>query len=288
MNVTENQGNRSTPPKKSHALSAIPLALKKFFSSLKTAIKPDAKVVAHKEFLAKQDRIITKLYGNQAIEVRAGFFAGLRYVNLKLKKSVPSALLPKLIGSYEDELTPVWNEVLKTDYDIIIDIGCAEGIYAIGFALKYPRAIVYAFDINENARQLCAEMARINGVEDRVVVGTEYHATSLQQLRTKASHRILIISDCEGAEFDLIDPVKEPLLLQCDLVVECHDFIKRGISDVILRRFEKSHHVKITQSNNSKDVSRYPLIKELEEQEKRLAVSEFRPEVMNWIHLLRK
>src|SRR5947209_10340484 len=42
--------------------------------------------------------------------------------------------LPKLLGCYEAELHPAVNEALGKDYAAVINVGCAEGYYAIGFA----------------------------------------------------------------------------------------------------------------------------------------------------------
>jgi hypothetical protein len=246
------------------------------------------RIKARQDFLAKQSRIIEKLYANGPVCALGGVFEGLRYVNLTLKNNVPSALVPKLIGSYEDELTPVWDSVFKNGYDIIVDIGCAEGYYAVGLAIKNPGARVFAYDINENAQKLCREMAVVNGVADRVSVSSEFRSDSLRAINTGGKSRTLIISDCEGVERELMDPVQDPSLLDCDLIIECHDFISRGITELIQSRFRQTHQQQIVRSERVKDPARYSLIQALDDAEKRLSVSEFRPEVMNWLYLTRK
>ena len=60
--------------------------------------------------------------------VRNGFFKGMKYVTFK---SAGSSLFPKLLGSYEIELLPVFAGLQKNKYDDILDIGCAEGYYAV-------------------------------------------------------------------------------------------------------------------------------------------------------------
>jgi methylase of polypeptide subunit release factors len=52
----------------------------------------------------------------------------------------------------------------------VIDIGAAEGYYAIGFARRLPAARVIASDLDPVARLLCWLLARRNGVGDRVSV----------------------------------------------------------------------------------------------------------------------
>ena len=64
-----------------------------------------------------------------------------------------SSCVPKLIGSYEEEVHPIIEEIIRRRYSIVVNIGCAEGYYAVGFALRIPDAIVYAFDVDTTAQQ---------------------------------------------------------------------------------------------------------------------------------------
>jgi 16S rRNA (guanine1207-N2)-methyltransferase len=53
----------------------------------------------------------------------------------------------------------------------LIDLGCGYGPIAVTMALRAaPDATVWAVDVNERARALCAENAEANGVGDRVRV----------------------------------------------------------------------------------------------------------------------
>src|SRR5438876_11547620 len=63
--------------------------------------------------------------------VSNGSFRGMAYV----PEAVGSSLLPKLIGSYEQEITPAIEEMVAKRPPRIIDIGAAEGYYAVGLAL---------------------------------------------------------------------------------------------------------------------------------------------------------
>ena len=51
-----------------------------------------------------------------------------------------SVLIPKLLGSYEQELQPLLQRLAAQNYSEIVDIGCAEGYYAIGLGGCFPRA----------------------------------------------------------------------------------------------------------------------------------------------------
>ena len=63
------------------------------------------------------------------LTVKNGPMAGLKYPSFS---SFGSSIFPKLVGTYENELAPIINKLNATQYKLIIDIGCAEGYYAIG------------------------------------------------------------------------------------------------------------------------------------------------------------
>ena len=101
----------------------------------------------------------------------------------------------KLIGSYEAELHPVINELLNKSYDHIINIGCAEGYYAVGMALFGKSPKVLAYDTAPLAQALCANMVKLNKAENKVDIGGTCDHSLLADLTKKHS---LILIDCEG------------------------------------------------------------------------------------------
>ncbi|MDZ7906445.1 MAG: class I SAM-dependent methyltransferase [Cypionkella sp.] len=70
----------------------------------------------------------------------------------------------RLLGVYEATLHPVIEDICTCDYAQIIDVGCAEGYYAVGLARRLPAARVFARDSNPIAREKCAQLAALNGV----------------------------------------------------------------------------------------------------------------------------
>ena len=73
-----------------------------------------------------------------------------------------------------------------------------------------------------------------------------------------------MISDCEGCELELLDPVEVPQLRAADLIVELHDALDAEISKTILGRFASSHEATVVNAGNrSPDVDRYPALAKL-------------------------
>ncbi len=56
------------------------------------------------------------------------------------------------------------------DRGLILDMGCGYGAIGITLAKAYPGLTVYMVDINRNAVKLAKLNAKLNGVEDRVVI----------------------------------------------------------------------------------------------------------------------
>jgi ribosomal protein L11 methylase PrmA len=201
-----------------------------------------------------------------------------------VSEAVCSSLVPKLIGSYEAELNETLAILFKKDFKRIVDIGCAEGYYAVGLAMKLPEAQVYAFDIDAKARELCRQLALANNVGDRLIIESECNHERLRELTTE---RTLIVSDCEGCELELLQPDLVPGFRNCDLVVELHEMVTAGITETILNRFLDSHEITLIDSE-TRDASQYPAIKHYPAAVRATAVAEFRDTRMQWAHMSAK
>lgn len=177
-----------------------------------------------------------KLVQDYAGVVQSGPFAGLAGVDAVLE----GCHVPKLLGSYERELHPLVERIVATGYATLVNVGCAEGYYAVGLARRAPSAIAHAFDSNEGAQEACRRLAVLNGVADRVRVGGTLAGSDLPAL---VAGRTLLVCDIEGAEGELLDPDAFPALRAMDVLVECHDCFTPDLSATIASRFAASHAI---------------------------------------------
>lgn len=150
------------------------------------------------------------------------------------------AEITRLLGAYEAGLIPVIETIIASAPDVIIDIGSAEGYYAIGLARRLPGCRILARDIDPAAREKCRTMAEANGVGDRVEIGGAFGHADFDLC---ASARSVVICDIEGAEDALLDPVLAPGLLQADILVETHIDKTSDLDHKIARRFEATHRI---------------------------------------------
>lgn len=209
-----------------------------------------------------------------------GPFAGLHYPTLE---SAGSPLFSKLLGSYERELHPWFEAADATGYRSVVDVGCAEGYYAVGLARRWPQATIHAYDIDARARSLCAEMAAANGVAERVKIGAHCDAATLRAIDLPAPS--LIIADCEGYEAELLSEALIGELAQHDFIVELHDYYDVTISTTLKQRFAATHSVTSTFSvDDTQKVHqyRYPELEPWEMQDRRVLLAE-RLAVIEWI-----
>lgn len=233
-------------------------------------------VAARKQIVANR---LAESCGARPI-VRSGPFRGMVYPEMR---SAGSALVPKLLGTYESELHPFIESLADIQLQTIVDVGCAEGYYAVGLARRFPNAPVLAYDIADEARRLCAEMAGANGAS-RVKVRGLCDRQQLLALDPLATH--LIIADCEGFEKQLFDREVARHLSRSYLLVELHDFKDRSISQVVPGYFSGTHEVTLIPSIDDREKAVRYSAEELDLSdpfEREVAFAENRPEGMAWM-----
>jgi len=211
-----------------------------------------------------------KLEAKTDLIVPYGPFAGMRCTT--------SAVLPRLIGSYESELHDTIQFLVGRAYERVINIGCGEGYYAVGFARLLPPAQIIALDPEPIAQTSCRALAEANGVINRLTIMGKCTPDVLKELVRPGA---LIFCDCEGDEIQLLDPIAVPDLLNCDMLVEMHDFLVPTASATLLNRFRATHTTSII-SKSSGDPQSYPILDSLTDFERLFALCEFRPGPTPW------
>ena len=208
-----------------------------------------------------------------------GPFAGMKY------EARPGGNVPKMVGCYELELHPVIEKIVARQYASIVNVGCAEGYYAVGLAMRSPASRVYAYDIDAESRRLCEKLAVENECGERVCVRGRCDAGELVNVLT--ARPALVFCDCEGFELELLDPRQAPALKQCDILVELHDNFVPGLSEKLLPRFAATHEIEKTRSVPRRAGLR-PELAMLSDRDQARALGEGRLGVMEWAWLRAK
>jgi SAM-dependent methyltransferase len=156
----------------------------------------------------------------RSVLVFAGPFYGMSYV----AQSCGSAWSPKILGTYELEIAPIFDGRYLAQFDRVVDIGCAEGYYLAGIGSLLRRGsnkkvqgvslVGYDTDVQsmDTARalaernQLMFELHNRRLTKDDVLEGRSFY-----------------IVDIEGEEQRLLDKVFFSRAWQSDFLVEIHD-----------------------------------------------------------------
>lgn len=222
--------------------------------------------------------LASRLADQTASMVQSGPFAGM----LLDVGTMPVHVTPKLLGTYENELTESIDDTICRAPEIVINVGCAEGYYAVGFALRLSDATIYAFDADPKARKATIRNASLNGVDARVHVSGVVHARELEGLLQRG--RALVLMDCEGAEFELLHPEATPSLASADIIVELHPHRRPTVEETIIARFCSTHMIeRIVQRSIDAKLARAPSL--LDVAERRAAVDERRSRDICWMFL---
>lgn len=166
--------------------------------------------------------------------VLAGPFKGMTYP----VRAAEGSRAARLLGAYEASLFPVIETLIARAYPLIIDVGCAEGYYAVGLARRMPGSTVMARDLDPAARQLCADLAAANAVT--LQIGAEM---THRDFAICAAQPTAILCDIEGAEAALLDPILAPGLRDADILVEVHEGAQPGLVATLTARFAPTHTI---------------------------------------------
>ena len=218
-----------------------PSAAKKLYRLLRSRLPAVRNQIEAQKFaaMARDARVLeylTLLFAKGSPEISNGPFKGMSYI----ASAKGSQLLPKLIGCYEEPIHDWTEEIVKAGYQRIIDLGCAEGYYAVGLKLRSPRTEVFAFDTDSSA----IEVAKLLALKNQINV-TFGGLCDHSLLESTIQGRTLVFCDIEGGELGLLDPEKVPSLRSADLLVEAHDCFVCGITETLIERFHMSHRISI-------------------------------------------
>ena len=187
--------------------------------------------------LVDHTHLLVETYG---AAVMSGPFKNIRYP--------PRSLLrhsgPKLLGTYECEVYAFLELAISALPNVVIDIGCAEGYYAVGLAKRLPAAKVYAFDIDPWARRRTREMAMLNNVQNLEVAGE----CMRDWLISHAQGSAFIVMDCEGCEAHLAANAVTDLKASSWWMIELHELASPGVTERLRSFFASTHRVELITS----------------------------------------
>ena len=182
--------------------------------------------------------------------IQAGPFAGMRYpVELLTRADCP---VGKMRGSYELELWAALERMVAAlrsrSPTAFVDLGCADGYYAVGLARSVPDLEVHAFDLAASARAATRALAGANGTHVHL-----HGAADPKALTRLAPKTVGLICDIEGAEVDVLTAEVATALRTSHVIVEMHEGLRPGSCDILLERFAQTHHAELIDQRHDDD-----------------------------------
>jgi hypothetical protein len=246
----------------------LPLTSKKKFKRMKRTIKNvlqkvfvnDIVYKLYGPFIYVTDRIkasrvnyITKARSKEltalADEIFAdkiicnGPFKGLKFSSTA---SLASSTYSKLLGSYESEIHPFIDQVLQNKYKVVINIGCDDGYYALGFAKYLKGTPVKAYDINKAALIKAYDLSVKNELQNQISFFGGFFSGDIEKL--DAHVKALFLVDCEGEEKHIFTKLNVHKLINADLIIELHINVYPDLENYFREIFAATHHIKIANS----------------------------------------
>ena len=238
----------------------------------------------------KRKKLSKKIFEEADGIVQYGYFKGMKLIynsswGLTDKGSM-------ILGFYESEIV---NEIFSNDdkRDIFIDIGGADGYYSTGalFSKKFNKCI--CFEIEKRSQKVIRKNAIINGVSDNLKIVGGATQESISNIITDLDINMsncLVLCDIEGAEFDLFNESILSMFSKAKIIIEIHPWmVDNGLRkyDLLKEISRKYFNIKIL-TTKSRDLSTYPELDMLTDNERWLICSEGRSFRMEWLVLTPK
>ena len=194
----------------------------------------------------------------------------------------PGDKASKILGLYEKEIQNLINQIQeKNNFPTFIDIGGADGFFAVGSVKNNLFKNCEVFEISKRGRLSIEKSAIKNNVNDQISIKGEADEKILSLIEN--INNSVILCDIEGSEYDLFSEKLIKNMHPSNVIIEIHKN-----SNISLNEFEDKFKnlfsiTKITQGPRSlKDFSE---LKNFNDNNRALLASEGRSYIQEWWHL---
>ena len=236
------------------------------------------------EIQRAKNKVLNKIILEHGHKVAYGTFKGM-----KLSKNTywsKNDIITHILGVYEKHVLKKIIEFSKKGNYPFIDIGAADGYFAIGMAFSETFKKIYAFEIDEEGRRSLNRNIENNLCKDKVVVDIEANFETLKEIVDKNKSAVILI-DIEGSEFDLLDDNLLQLLSNCYIVCELHPTLSANgfeKQNILINNAKAFFDVSIIQ-RESYSPNKFSELNEFTDEERLIAFGEGRENNMNWLIL---
>lgn len=218
-------------------------------------------------------------------KVLQGLFCGLQ-----LNRNTwwgKSDLGAQCLGLYEKEILDLISA--QGPFNTFLDIGAADGYYAVGLLHAKMAKKAICFEISEDGQRAIERNWRLNAKPGKLEVYGKADEHSISSIAEKLCENTLVLIDVEGFEFELLSPELIAILAQCNVILEIHNWIE-GFAEkypVLLRNLDKYFDISVI-APSDRNTQNIELLRSYTDDNRLLVSSERRPCMMRFLHLLPK
>ena len=208
------------------------------------------------------------------------------FKNLKISDDVSwgrGDLASKIYGFYENKIQ---HKLKDLNNPLLIDIGAADGFFAIGSLKSKICKFCYAFEEIRKSRDNLNKTAKINKVEDKLsIMGkvNEHNFFSFLPPQIDFS-KATILCDIEGGEYDFFTENILKKIKSSNIIIEIHKLKNKKLETDLLKRANKYFNVSII-IDNDKNYENITELHTLSDIDRSLIICEGRSYIGKWWHL---
>ena len=194
--------------------------------------------------------------------------------------------ITQTLGIYEEHILDKLRFFSAQGATSFIDVGAADGYFAVGMAYSKIYSQVFAFEIEPKGQEKIKQSANRNLCSHAVHVFGEANVTSIDKLISKDIKTTVLI-DIEGAEYDFLSEEMLSLLSNSYVICELHPWLIKGGEDLqkdLLARASKKFNIELF-IRESYSPNIYPEFNDLSDEERLVAIGEGRKKNMQWLVL---
>jgi len=208
------------------------------------------------------------------------------FKNLKMNHEISwgrGDIASKIYGFYENKIQQKLKDI---NNPILIDIGAADGFFAIGSLKSKICEFCYAFEETKKSRENLFKTAQINNVQNKLsIIGKATKDNFFSLLPSEINFsKVTILCDIEGGEFDFFSDEILKTIKYSNIIIEIHKNHNKNLEIDLLERIKKYFDVSVI-IDNDKNFENVSELHTLNDIDRNLICSEGRSYIGKWWHL---
>lgn len=188
-----------------------------------------------------------------------------------------------LLGLYEQEVVEEL-ERISNYRKVFIDVGAADGIFAVGLLAGNIFDKSICFEIDDQAKRNILNLAKKNNLDHKITIYHEASVSKMQSINSINWNDACLLIDIEGDEFNFITNEMIQTVKGSSMIIEIHDQYmnnphksKHDLKQILIKEYD----IKVIKTS-SRDLSQIDEIMHFHDNDRWLLCSEGRGWRMEW------